>query len=77
MPVKGKVLDVTLCKVRAQKNESRKRCQNGHISKPMAFLTYLHNVTLVGIVNTKKCHIMEKYQKSPRFKDMPIFTLIF
>ena len=68
---------LALCKVRAQKSVSENRCQNGHISKPKAFLTYLHNVTLVGIVNTKKCHIMQKYQKVPRFKDLPILILIF
>ena len=37
----------------------------------------VHNVTLFGIANTKKCDIMQKYQKSHRSKDMTILTIIF
>ena len=67
---------MSLCKVRAQKSVSENRCKNGHISKSKAFMTYLHNVTLVEMDITKKCHIMQKYKKYPKFKDMPILTLI-
>ena len=41
----------------------------------MTFLIILHTVTLFGMDNTKKCHIMQKYQKSHQSKDMTILKI--
>ena len=62
---------------RAHKSESKDECEYGHIFEPGAFLIIFHNVTLFGIDNPNKCHIMQICQKSLRFGDMTILTPIF
>ena len=62
---------------RAHKSESKDECEYGHIFEPGAFLILLHSVTLFGIDNLNKCHIIQICQKSLRFGDMTIFTPIF
>ena len=64
----------SLCKVRAHKHVSHD-CQNGHIFGLVTFLMFLHNVTLFGMDNTKKCLIMQKHQKSHQSKAMTILTI--
>ena len=62
---------------RAHKSDSKDEYQYGKIFEPVDFLILLHNVTLFGIDNSNKCHIMQICQKSLRFGDMIIFTPIF